>query len=284
MARVRPQWKKPRKRISKGVQRAAAAFARVLFRNNVEITTPRVSWLGTAPAVGVAYHPSWGQNKIARKLAARTARRNGVHAVLFLGKEPGVYVVYFVPDPADLVGDRSQGALTVSPYQGATASSAIGGAEAAVARYILAGIAGAAAGEYVGGRRHRMQGALAGGLCGALLAFLTEPGPPPTTTTITDESDIARDSLLMLEGGQVGRLISIGIWGPATYWAATESEHPLLAVALGIGGVAMIAGAATMYQKTRDLRARFEAAATRHPIVISHKDQPPLHTFGAPPA
>jgi hypothetical protein len=125
---------------------------------------------------------------------------------------------------------------------------------------LLGGVAGATAGE---GSKPARRLAFTLGAAGAatVLAYMVKPKPLPPAQN--SDQEIAWEGIIQAEKDTFGNVVALSMWGPLTYWSATKAKHPLLALALAGGGVAMIAGAAQNILETRLLRARFEKAVAR---------------------
>jgi len=258
--------------VSPRAAEAARVFSGHLRRRGIEVKHAFFRWPGPARAHGTTYAPSWGEHAAAQRIAKRVAQRANLHAVLFTGSEPGTYTIHFTDNPTVLMAQAQGRGAQTSQIAGVgfLGEESISSATSYAAEgldgfgdYILGGLAGATAGAYLAGEKQRTSGGVAGFLSGIALTWLTDPGPLPPV--VTERGDIARDALEMIEDGNVGRVLTMGIWGPAAYWAATEAEHPILAVGLAVGGVGMVAGAARSYARTQRLRSRLEAATKRGP-------------------
>ena len=125
---------------------------------------------------------------------------------------------------------------------------------------LLGAVAGATAGE---GKDPGTRLAFAAGAGGgaAMLAYLTRPAPLPPARNADQE--LAWEAIIQAEKDNFGNVVALSMWGPLTYWSATKADHPLLALALMGGGVAMVYGAAQNMIGTKQLRRRFEAAVAR---------------------
>ena len=128
---------------------------------------------------------------------------------------------------------------------------------------LLGGVAGATAGD--GQPAHtRLLYALVAGGGAAGLAYWVRPHALPAARN--NDQEIAWEAIIQAEKDTFGNVIALSMWGPLTYWSATKASHPLLALALMGGGVAMIHGAAQNIIETRQLRRRFIAAVGRSEV------------------
>lgn len=265
------------------VSHRAAEAARVLAghmrRSGIEILQAVRPWPGAPRAYGTTYKPGWGEQPTALRLAKSLANQANLHAVLFAGTEPGTFTIHFTDNPGMLMAAaRGMDAQTqqIAGFGDVTEAlqNALGGptASSRLAKYVLGGIAGGVAAAYVGQDKKgdvKVAPVILGTGAGLILTRLTDEGPIPASTSI--EGDIAHDALAMVDSSQASRLFTIGVWGPATIWAATRAKNPALATLLGVGGAAMIAGSVDGYFKTRALRARLAAAVTRAPREITRE-------------